>query len=428
MASARSASVPLPAVIVHATKPPPTARSTIAPPPPSPPGPPISSASRLTNVSVRSAAGSNSGTLIVGFAINGTGAKQILVRGIGPTLAQYGVNAPVADPDLALYGNAGDQLGANDDWGGTATLANAFARVGAFPLPTDSTDAALLTSLPGGTYTAQLEPKGGTGIALVEAYDEDPATSPARLVNVSARSFAGTGENVLTVGFAITGDQPGTVLIRAIGPSLSTRGVQGVLSNPVLNLFSADGTNLGTNDDWWYDAGWASVFSATGAFALTPGSLDSALVVMLPPGSYTAQASGADNGTGVALIEVYQVTALSDGSAIVLQPQENTPSDTFTADPVPDGSTVSYPKVTSQASPAYPYALLSAGITGEASIDFIVAADGTVTNAMILHTTDIQFGQASLTAVRQWRFTPGTVNGAPEAFLMEVPIIFTLNG
>ena len=132
--------------------------------------PPLFAASRLTNVSVRSTAGSGADTLIVGFSITGSGSKPILVRGIGPALTVFGVPGVVADPRLLLFNNAAVAIAANDDWGGAPSVAALFTALGAFGLPAASRDAAIFTALPAGAYSAHLVADAGPGIALVEAF------------------------------------------------------------------------------------------------------------------------------------------------------------------------------------------------------------------------------------------------------------------
>ena len=268
-------------------------------------------AARLANVSVRSGAGTGDQTLIVGLAIGGTGAKQVLVRGIGPGLTQFGLPGALADPQLRLFNSAGVQTHVNEDWGGGAALSAAFTAVGAFALPVASKDAALLVPLATGTYTAQVAAASGTGVALLEAYDSDAAVTSARFVNISARTQVGTGDNRLVIGFVVTGTGPKTVLIRAVGPGLTPFGVGGVLADPQLRLFNAAGNVTDTNDDWASTpalaAAHGNAFTQTGAFGLTVASKDAALLVTLQPGAYTAQVSGVNATTGVALVEVYEL-------------------------------------------------------------------------------------------------------------------------
>ena len=146
---------------------------------------------------------------------------------------------------------------------------------------------------------------------MIEAYDADPGTPDGRFVAVSARAQAGTGSETLTVGFALTGNLPRKLLIRAVGPSLAPLGVTGVLADPQLSLYAGDRTLIASNDNWSSNPADAALLAAAAVqvqdFSLPAGSLDAALLVTLQPGTYTAQVLGANGGTGVALIEVYDV-------------------------------------------------------------------------------------------------------------------------
>ena len=262
---------------------------------------------RLTNLSVRSTAGTGANTLIVGLTISG-GTKQILFRGVGATLGLFGVPATLADPQLALFNSTGVQIAQNDDWGGGAPLTTAFANVGAFALPAASKDSALLATLAAGGYSAQVSGAAGTtGVVLVESYDSDPGSPLARYTNLSARNQVGTGANILIVGFNITGNGPKNLLIRGVGLTLGQFGVPGALADPQLALFNSSSVQIGQNDDWGGGASLAAAFTSVGAFALPAASKDSALLVTLQPGSYTAQVSGVNNSTGVALVEIYEL-------------------------------------------------------------------------------------------------------------------------
>ncbi len=131
---------------------------------------------RLINVSARTHVGAGGDILIAGFAIGGTGSKQVLVRAIGPTLTVFGVGDVLANPKLELFaGGSTTALSSNDDWGAAANnaqVAAAATSVGAFPLALESRDAVLLVTLPPGSYTAQISGVNNTtGTALVEVYE-----------------------------------------------------------------------------------------------------------------------------------------------------------------------------------------------------------------------------------------------------------------
>ncbi|HVU34273.1 MAG TPA: peptidylprolyl isomerase [Opitutaceae bacterium] len=268
---------------------------------------------RLVNLSIRSGAGTADQTLTVGFAVGGGsgGSLPLLLRAVGPSLSQFGLNDFLPDPVATVYSN-GSVIASNDNWNGDAAISALANSVGAFALTSDN-DAALATSPGGGAYTMQVTGNGtSSGTALAEIYDATgnafTASSP-RLINVSARTEVGTGNNILIAGFVVRGSTSKTVLIRASGPALKNYGVTGWLIDPKLQLYLVgNNTPIATNDNWGGDPQITAVATSVGAFPITDGaSTDAALLVTLPPGNYTAQVSGADGGTGVALVEVYEV-------------------------------------------------------------------------------------------------------------------------
>ena len=251
---------------------------------------------RLSNLSVRANL-SVEQILIVGFST--TAKKDLLVRGVGPKLADFGLVNFYADPRLEISASGGNAAVSNDNWDGA--LEPTFVRVGAFPLDRGSKDAAIVTPVTGGA-TAQL--KGtGSGFVLVEVYDASGGFVP-RLTNVSARNRVGTGSDVLIAGFTIEGPVAKTLLIRGVGPKLAIFGVAGALADPKLEIFRG-ATKLAENDDW--NAAVGAYFAGLGAFALDGGSKDAALLITLPPGGYTAQLSGVGATSGEGLIEVYEL-------------------------------------------------------------------------------------------------------------------------
>ena len=257
----------------------------------------VDPAAWLSNVSLRTtlAAGQN---VIVGFVVNG-GAKDLLVRAIGPALVGFGLPTAMADPRLELYRGT-TKVAENNDW--AATLAPTFASLGAFPLTVASRDAALLQGL-SGSHTVQATGTTG-GVVLIEGYDAGSG-SGKRLVNLSARNRAGTGADVLIAGFFVNGTGSMRVLIRATGPALTAFGVPGVLADPKLEV-NDGAVRIAENDDW--SSSLAGVFGQVGAFPLTAGSKDSAVVLTLAAGKgCTVQVSGANGGVGEALVEVYEV-------------------------------------------------------------------------------------------------------------------------
>jgi hypothetical protein len=268
--------------------------------------------SRLINLSVRANAGTGSDTLIMGFVIGAGSPPSLLVRGIGPTLSVFGVSGALADPVLNVLTPGGVVVATNDDWGtaGNATqISAAAAQSGAFALAADSRDATVLTAPGNGGFTAQVAAKGGaTGNALIETYVQSLDATKAPLVNLSARTRAGTGDNVLIAGFVVGGTEPKRLLVRAVGPTLSSFGVTGALADPQLTLFrQGTASAIGQNDNWESTSAteMSAAFTRVGAFALPTGSRDAALLVVVTPGAYTAQVSGVGSTSGIALLEIY---------------------------------------------------------------------------------------------------------------------------
>ncbi len=265
---------------------------------------------RLVNLSVRTNAGLGSETLIAGLVIGGAGSKQVVVRGIGPALLPFNIPTALADPRLTIF--LGGMPGpTNTAWGGAPELVDAFARVGAFPIPAASRDSALLATLPSGAYSAQVTSvSGATGVALVEVYDADAGQPATRLVNLSARTVAGAGDATLIAGFVLTGNVPRTLLVRGIGPTLRDFIGEGVLAYPTLEIrarINGVDTFVAANTGWADAPRLRAAFDAVGAFPLPPGSGDVALLVSLTGGEYTARIAGLGATTGVALVEIYEV-------------------------------------------------------------------------------------------------------------------------
>lgn len=302
----------------------------------------LAQSTRLSNVSVRTSAG-GADTLITGFTIGPGPNKTILVRAVGPTLGAFGVADTLADPKLELYNSASVKIAENDNW--AVTDAAAFSAVGAFALAPNSKDASLVTTLPPGSYTAQVSGVGGTsGVALVEVYEVTGGAT--RLINLSTRAQVGTGANLLIPGITIApGAGTRRLLLRAVGPTLGAFGVPGTLADPKLELYSGS-TKIAENDNWGTpttptaaDAPTlTAAFAANGAFALTPGSQDAALLINLDPGSYTLQVSGVATTTGAALVEVYDLTPPNQTGA---QPTSALYVATLRPDPAASGSTAS---------------------------------------------------------------------------------------
>lgn len=263
--------------------------------------------SRLVNVSTRGTAGIGDNVMIAGFVLRGGGEKPVVIRGVGPKLADYGVTGAVLqDPELKLVASDESDVAENDSW--EPALAADFEAVGAFPLQGDTRSAALRLDLPAGHYTAQVgdRQRTGTGVALVEVYDA--ATDwPMEMINLSTRGPVGTGANVMIGGFSIRGSAPKRVLIRGVGPGLAEF-LSGFLPDPVCTVYrQGNDTPVAVNDNWGTAPELDDLKETTArlTFPLAEGSRDAALLLTLEPGNYTVHIAGANDTTGIALFEVY---------------------------------------------------------------------------------------------------------------------------
>jgi hypothetical protein len=251
-------------------------------------------------------------TLIMGFALSeGSDFQEtpFLVRAAGPALEQFGISRFKSDPQLKIFRQ--NQLAAeNDNWSG-ANVASAAASVQAFEFSAGSLDSAVLLPLRATGYTAVVNaPEGNSGSALIELFElsTELAHRRPRLVNLSARVAVASSDDTVIAGFTISGTSPVRILARGIGPSLSQFGVGDALNDPRLQLFRGS-TLIGSNDDWRQGGALliADAARTVGAFALPLNSLDSALMVLLHPGSYTLQLTNVTNRGGSALIELYEM-------------------------------------------------------------------------------------------------------------------------
>jgi hypothetical protein len=263
---------------------------------------------RLINLSSRAKVGTGESVLITGFVVGGPESKRVLVRAVGPALGAFGLASTLPNPATKIY-QGSNLIAQNDDW--SKDDAADIARLGAFAFTAGSKDAALLTTLAPGAYTAQIaDPSGtGTGVALAEIYDAsiNPNADYQRLVNISSRGRVTPDDGVLIGGFVVTGNSPKTLLIRGIGPALTSFGLAGALADPALTIYQ-DGKAIATNEGWANSAAITTAAIQTGAFTLPSGSKDAAVVITLNPGAYTAQIKSAKNASsGVALIEIYEV-------------------------------------------------------------------------------------------------------------------------
>ena len=229
--------------------------------------------------------------------------KNIVLRGVGPTLSIFTALKTLTNPRLFLYSST-SLLASNDNWGGTLALIALFDQVGAYAIPGYGDDAAIYANLAPMTYRCVVT-GDDTGLAQSELYDADTASIPAgRISKTMIRGGVGTGGGVLIGGFVIAGDAPMKLLIRAIGPGLGT--ISNVLADPVLSVYRGS-TLVARNDNWGGSSTLVSAFSAVGASSLSASSKDSALITTLSPGVYSSYVAGVGGTTGIARLEFYEL-------------------------------------------------------------------------------------------------------------------------
>ena len=259
----------------------------------------------LRNLAVRTTLAANQ-ILFVGVNRSGAG-KDVLVRAAGPSLGALGVPGTMADPRLSVFSTANPPvlIAQNNNWAGDPAVAAAIGRLGAFPMAsTTSLDAALVTAIAGGRTVQVSGPAAGN--VIVEAYDAG-AGNTARFTSIAARNFVGTGDDLLIAGFTIDGTGSKNLLIRAAGPSLGALGVPGTLVDPKLEIFTATAVPVKVAENDNFSGAVDTLARTLGGFGFVPGARDAAILISLPAGGYTVQVSGINNGTGEAIIEVYEV-------------------------------------------------------------------------------------------------------------------------
>jgi hypothetical protein len=253
------------------------------------------------NLSTRGMVGTGDNSLIGGFIVTGTDSKTLVLRALGPSLSSTGLSETVADPVLTLYDSSGVVIATNDDWqsdpGASQIMADGLA-------PTDSLEAATVQTLAPGAYTFVVTGKDTTpGIGLVEAYDLSPL-SVSKLANISTRGSVGAGDDVLISGFIVGDVASNTVVVRALGPSLASAGITDPLGDPMLTVYDSNGTAIANNDNWQDDISELDIEKN----GLAPtDSAESATILQLPAGSYTAIVTGVNDTTGVGLLEVFDL-------------------------------------------------------------------------------------------------------------------------
>jgi hypothetical protein len=281
----------------------------------SPPTP----APQLTNISTRALVETGDNVVIGGFIVQGSAARRVIIRALGPELTQYGVADALHNPTLELHDSTGALIASNDNWvmtiiGGIITQSQVRDIMDSGYAPSNGLESAIIADLPPGNYTAIVRGVNDTtGVGLVEVYDLNPGTtSPSILRNISSRSVVLTGDDVMIGGFIVQGSGTKRVIVRAIGPELSQYGVPFPLPDPTLELYDGRGALIASNDNWQTTVIGGIItkdqvmdIQSSGHAPTDP--LESAIIAQLPPGRYTAIVRGKNISVGVALVEVYDL-------------------------------------------------------------------------------------------------------------------------
>ena len=265
-----------------------------------PPAKPAPTKGRLANISTRAQVGKDDAAMIGGFFIQGA-AKKVIIRAIGPSLVPFGISDALQNPILELHNQSTGETTVNDNW--TQTQQQEIMDSGL--APTNNSESAIVATLSPNAagYTAVVKGVGGSvGTALVEVYDLTPESGT--IANISTRAQVGVGDHVMIGGFVIGTAQTKTIVVRALGPTLSGAGVSGALENPVLELRNGAGDLIERNDDY-ANADQTRISGDYGFNLEPPNSVESRLAPLLAPGRYTAIVSGTFETSGVALVEVY---------------------------------------------------------------------------------------------------------------------------
>ena len=266
-----------------------------------------SSAPNLVNISTRGQINTGDNVMIGGFIIEGSQPVTVILRSIGHSLAEAGIANPISDPTIELHNSTGSIIASNDDW-----ISSPDAQtIASYHLdPPNSIESAIIVTLNPGGYTAIVKgyqdssTPAATGVGLFELYDLH-LTNNVRAGNISTRGQVLLDDEVMIGGFIIGGSQSKSVVVRALGPSLTSHGVSDALADPILELHDGQGTLISSNDDWGQGPD-ASTIQNEGLAPSSPK--ESALQATLSPGNFTAIVRGVNNATGLGLVEVYDLS------------------------------------------------------------------------------------------------------------------------
>ncbi len=273
-------------------------------------------ATTFVNIATRAFCGTGNNVTIGGFVISGSVPKRVLVRAVGPSLTGQGLGATevLLDPSIEVH-KGSPTIATNDNWGDNANaveITSTAAKIGATAfLSSDTKSSAMLLTLDPGVYSFVASGKGGTsGVVLLEVYDADATAGGSTFANIATRAFSTTGNGVTIGGFVVSGAAAKQVLLRAVGPTLTTAGIgqTEVLADPIIELHQGAPV-IATNDNWIDNANAEAIRTTGSRIGATPfdsgDTKSSALLIKLRPGVYSFIARGKADTSGIVLVEVY---------------------------------------------------------------------------------------------------------------------------
>lgn len=256
---------------------------------------------KALNIATRLRVETGDNVMIAGFILTGNASKGVVLRGMGPVLGNFGISDFLADPVLDLRGPGGPIL-ANNNWKDTQR-----AQIEGTPFePGDDRESVIVATLPPDNYSAILTGNNNTtGVGVIEVFDNNSAAD-SQLGNISTRGLVQGNNSVMIGGFILGGSTSNSrIAIRGIGPSLAQFGLNNVLADPTLELHDGNGALLISNDNWESDASSAGQLAANGLGLSDPK--ESGIFTSLPAGQFTAILAGKTGGTGIGLIEIYNL-------------------------------------------------------------------------------------------------------------------------
>lgn len=332
----------------------------------------------VRQLSTRANVGVGESAVVVKFVVSGP-TQDIVLRAIGPSLAVSGIDQPLNDPILELHDSTGRVIAGNNDWQDAQAARFSEGGTDCQFAPANKFESAIAIALPSGAYTAVVRGNnGGSGVAVTEIYSTSERPD-STISTISSRAFVGSDENVLIGSVIVDGSGTVDLMMRALGPSLDGFDVTAPLADPSIALYDGNGALLSSNNDWQDDPVQAAAI-ARAAVAI-PRPTESAVVVSLPAGAYTAVVSGNQNTSGVALFEAYQLRTLTSEDASTSGPSVPLAVPLPNEDSITGGPSVPLPSETSITSgPSVPHGVfdlvgaggkVDAGALADPSVDGI---------------------------------------------------------